>query len=85
MGGEAGGRIPGPERTVARPWRGDAPPRRVLLIRLHALGDTAITLPYLAGLRRRFPAATVDYLTTRDPASLVEALEGTGRVVVFGP
>lgn len=50
----------------ARPWKKPAPPRRILAIRLQAMGDTVITLPYLQGLRDILPAATTLDLLTRE-------------------
>lgn len=40
-----------------------AVPARVLVIRLHAFGDTAITLPAIAALRDRLPGSRLEVLT----------------------
>ena len=37
--------------TPAVPWRGAEPPKRILAIRVQALGDVVITLPWSAPLR----------------------------------
>lgn len=50
----------------AKPWRRSQPPKRVLAIRLQAMGDTMITLPYLQALRHALPAATKLDLLTRE-------------------
>ena len=54
----------------ARPWRGAGPPARILAIRLQALGDTVLTLPYLSALRHALPHTTLDFLTRREVADI---------------
>ncbi len=55
----------------AKPWTRSKPPRRVLAIRLQAMGDMAITLPYLQGLRATLPPDTrLDLLTREEVAPL---------------
>ncbi len=48
----------------SRPWRSDRKPERILAIRLHALGDTVITLPYLQSLKNNYPETELDFLTS---------------------
>jgi ADP-heptose:LPS heptosyltransferase len=50
----------------AKPWPGDRPPRQILAIRLQAMGDMIITLPYLQALRNALPPETELHLLTRD-------------------
>jgi len=50
----------------ARPWTGKRPPRRILAIRLQAMGDMIITLPYLQALKNSLPVDTELHLLTRD-------------------
>ena len=38
--------------------------RKILLIKLSAVGDVVHTLPVLNKLRRRYPAARLDWLVT---------------------
>ena len=64
--------IPLPDRPVLDPM-GAPGPRRVLVIRLHALGDVLITLPLLAALRRCFPSMILDVLTDTRYASVFES------------
>ena len=48
----------------AKPWTEINPPRRILAIRLQAMGDVVITLPYLQHLRRSLPSnVQLDFLT----------------------
>lgn len=50
----------------AKPWTAKQPPKRILAIRLQAMGDMIITLPYLQALRNALPAGTQLHLLTRD-------------------
>jgi len=63
-----------PMSTPAVPWRGAAPPKRILAIRLQALGDVVITLPYLRVLQRSLPGTEIDFLTRREDGSIPRAL-----------
>ena len=48
----------------AKPWIKKNLPKKILAIRLQAMGDTVITLPYLQQLRNDFPASVqIDFLT----------------------
>ena len=49
--------------VACRPWNSPSPPRKILAIRLQALGDTVITLPYLQTLRTLLPSTQIDFLT----------------------
>ena len=55
------------EDIPAKIWKRKTPPRRVLAIRLQAMGDTVITLPYLQALRNTLPPGTqLDFLTRKE-------------------
>jgi heptosyltransferase-2 len=59
----------------SKPWKSKSHPRRILAIRLQALGDTVITLPYLQALRNSLPAGVrLDFLTRADFADIPESL-----------
>ena len=60
--------------TPAVPWHGEEPPKRILAIRLQALGDVVITLPYLRSLRRSLPGTDIDFLTRQEDGSIPRAL-----------
>jgi heptosyltransferase-2 len=50
-----------------KPWTKESPPRRILAIRLQAMGDVVITLPYLQGLRNALPSGVrLDFLTREE-------------------
>lgn len=75
---------PESELIRARPWRKGRPPARVLAIRLQALGDTVITLPYLQALRREIPGAELDFLTRREVSDIPKSVELFDRVFEIG-
>src|SRR4249919_2276714 len=56
-----------PIGLTRRVWRRrpGAPPRQVLCLRLERLGDLIMTLPALAELRSRTPAAAIDLVVGR--------------------
>lgn len=68
------------ESFLRRPWVGEKPPQRILLMRFHALGDIAITFPACEALRQRYPHAQIDYLTNAQWARIPEALDLFDRV-----
>jgi ADP-heptose:LPS heptosyltransferase len=57
----------------------------MLLIRLHALGDVAVTLPAARALRERYPEAQIDFLTLQENAPLLRAIGLFDRVLDFPP
>ncbi len=59
----------------SKSWKNNTSPKRILAIRLQAMGDTVITLPYLQALRNSLPADTrLDFLTRADFAAVPESL-----------
>jgi heptosyltransferase-2 len=58
----------------AVPWHGAAPPKNLLAIRLQAMGDVVITLPYLRALQRSLPGTDIDFLTRQEDGSIPRAL-----------
>src|ERR1700733_3050749 len=63
-----------PVSIRAVPWHGVAPPKNLLAIRLHAIGDVVITLPYLRALQQSLPGTDIDFLTREEDASIPRAL-----------
>src|SRR3989304_2686597 len=71
-------RLGGPPSSIrAKSWSDPASPRRILAIRLQAMGDVVITLPYLKSLKRRHPDSVIDFLTRQ------ETEEVPGHVAFF--
>jgi heptosyltransferase-2 len=56
---------------LSKKWVKKRPPRRVLAIRLQAMGDLVITLPYLQQLRNALPANTRLDLLTREEVEAI--------------
>lgn len=68
-----------------KPWRKDKKPRRILAIRLQAMGDLVITLPYLQQLRNSLPPDTrLDLLTRKEVDAIPRELELFDKVYSFG-
>ena len=63
------------ERRSSSPWRETQSPGRVLVIRFHAIGDVALVLPACLALRRRYPDARIDLLTSPEAAPLGKAIQ----------
>jgi len=57
--------------------------RRILLIKLSAVGDVVHTIPVLNKLRRRYPAARIDWLVTPAIAELIRHHPAVSNVVLF--
>ncbi|MVM30913.1 hypothetical protein GO755_12800 [Spirosoma sp. HMF4905] len=64
-------------------WSNDQPPRRILIMRLQAIGDVIITFPFVQLLRNQYPAAQIDFLTRDSQVSLVKNLTAVDNVIVF--
>ncbi len=56
---------------------------RILIVRLSALGDTALTLPLLAILRQTFPHAHIGWLVGQGAAPLLEGIPELDEIHVF--
>lgn len=63
-------RIDTQETILSRSWPVRTPPQKLLAIRLQALGDTVITLPYLQALKNILPATEFHFVTREEFADL---------------
>lgn len=68
------------ESFHAVPWVDENPPRKILAIRLQALGDTIITLPYLQALHNVLPTTSFHFLTRAEFGDLPRNLSIFDRV-----
>lgn len=69
----------------AKPWKKDKPPKRILAIRLQAMGDLVITLPYLQQLKRMLPEGTqLDMLTREEVEAIPRNIYLFDRVYSIG-
>jgi ADP-heptose:LPS heptosyltransferase len=66
-----------------KPWRAASLPRKILAIRLQALGDTIITLPYLLDLKRRHPQIELHFLTLDSADAVPRAVELFDKVITI--
>jgi lipopolysaccharide heptosyltransferase I len=57
--------------------------QRILLIKPSSLGDIVHSMPVVAALKQRWPAAHLTWLVKRQWAELVERIEGVDRVWPF--
>jgi heptosyltransferase I len=57
-------------------------PRKILIVKLSAIGDVIQTLPMLTALRRRFPEAQIDWVVEEEAAGLLKGYPGLDRVLV---
>ena len=70
---------------ASKPWKKKSMPRRVLAIRLQAMGDLVITLPYLQHLRNSLPAGSrIDLLTREEVESIPNSLRLFNKVYSIG-
>src|SRR5947209_7600668 len=58
-------------------------PKRICLIKPSALGDIVHALPVLTALRRRYPAAHIDWIVNRGYQSLLEGHPHLDELVCF--
>ncbi len=55
-------------------------PGRILLVKLHGIGNIVLLLPVFRQLRRRFPDADLDFLSFRTNAGILEGTEELARI-----
>jgi ADP-heptose:LPS heptosyltransferase len=68
-----------------KPWTEKTPPRRILAIRLQALGDVVITLPYLQYLRNSISRdLRLDLLTRKEVEDIPRSLDLFDHVYSIG-
>lgn len=71
--------------SPSKPWKKNERPRRVLAIRLQAMGDLVITLPYLQYLRNMLPPETkLDLLTREEVDSIPKNIQLFNRIYSIG-
>ena len=67
-------------KIPSKSWNKKKPPGRILVIRLQAMGDLVITLPYLQALRNALPSAKLDLLTLEENKSIPHSIELFDRI-----
>jgi heptosyltransferase-2 len=69
----------------AKPWEEDRLPKRILAIRLQAMGDLVITLPYLQALRDQLPSSVkLDLLTRKEVDPIPRSIQLFDRIYSIG-
>ncbi|RMF72842.1 MAG: lipopolysaccharide heptosyltransferase family protein [Acidobacteria bacterium] len=58
-------------------------PRRILVVRLGAVGDIVRTLPAVRRIRRRWPGARIAWAVERGPHALIEGHPDLDRLIVL--
>jgi len=56
--------------------------KKVLIVRLSALGDVIRTIPAVASLKARFPTASFHWLVERPSSQLVDAVAGLNTIAI---
>jgi heptosyltransferase-2 len=64
-----------PGEIRACPWRREEAPAKILAIRLQAIGDVAVTLPYLRALQKSLPKTEIDLVTRKEVGGLPRAVD----------
>jgi len=65
-------------------WKKNAIPRRILAIRLQAMGDLVITLPYLQQLKKMLPDTRLDLLTREEVDAIPKNIQLFDHVYSIG-
>jgi len=61
------------------------PVERILVVKLRAIGDVLLSTAVLPGLRAAYPGASVDFLTEKYCAAVVEGNPHVSNVLTFDP
>ncbi len=61
------------------------PVSRILLIKLRAIGDVLLSTAVIPGLRAAYPAASIDFLTEKFCAGVLEGNPDLSEVLLFDP
>ena len=59
------------------------PPKKILVIQLRRLGDVILTTPALSALKKRYPAATLDFLVEEAGAEAVAGHPAIDEILVY--
>jgi heptosyltransferase II len=65
-------------------WKEKHSPRKVLVMRFQALGDTIITLPYLQSLKRNYPEIELHFFTREEVCTIPKHVGIFDRIITIG-
>ena len=71
------------EKLNARQWKSAGPPRRLLIIRLQAIGDVVLTYPLVQALKNEYPGMEIDFVTRHIQGSLTSNLTAVHKVIAI--
>lgn len=71
-------------RIRSKLWEEETPPKKIIVIRFQALGDTIITLPYLQNLKEQYPQTQLIFLTRKEVCSIPQASDLFDEVIAIG-
>ncbi len=66
-------------------YPGDSSVRRILVVRVDLLGDTVLTTPAIAALRRGYPKAQIDILVQESTSSVLAGERDIAHVITYNP
>lgn len=64
---------------------GDQSVRRILLVRVDLLGDTVLSTPAIAALRRGYPKAQIDMLVQQSTAEVLAGEKDIAHIITYDP
>jgi len=68
----------------AKPWELSSPPKKILVMRFQALGDTVITLPYLLSIKKQYPGIELHFLTRDEVSGIPKSVILFKKVITIG-
>ncbi|QMW06563.1 glycosyltransferase family 9 protein [Spirosoma foliorum] len=67
----------------AKKWNHPFSPKRILVIRLQAIGDVIITFPFVQQLKDQYPNTRIDFLTRANQVDLARHITAVNKVITF--
>ncbi|MES2776320.1 MAG: glycosyltransferase family 9 protein [Bacteroidota bacterium] len=67
----------------AKPWALARAPKRILIIRLQAIGDVVLSYPMVQLLKDAYPDAEIDFLTRTTQVGITKNLSAINKVMAF--
>jgi len=71
------------EKLNARKWKSSCNPRRILIIRMQAIGDVVLTFPIIQALKNQYPDMEIDFLTRHTQYNLSKKLSAINKVIAI--
>lgn len=72
-----------PFEITFKSWNRRRVPKRILAIRLQALGDTVVTLPYLQSLKKTYPGLEIHFLTRQEVSPIPKNITLFEKVIAI--